>query len=185
MKKLLLALALIPSLSQAWSVAQIQSNMQFPSATGKASCFAPHPTQASSAFTTNAQKGTTAGTDNLRVGFSPTTNVTPLSPGVYKATGNAAITTFKAINLYFTVGTQNNVVTIPANTYWGTATSSYRTTDNEAVAFVPSTGLPYSLRMTAYPKHFLKYGIAYYYGLDLKITLTLPSGQINNYWLGC
>jgi hypothetical protein len=187
MKKIALALALLPSLSQAWTVAQIQANMQFPSATGKASCFAPHPTKAGSSFTTNAQQGTTAGTDNLRVGFGATTNVTQLPGGGSKATGNAAITTFKAINLYFTEAGQNHVVTIPANTYWGTATSSYRTTLNEAVAFVPSTGLPYSLRMTAYPIHHVSTlsGTIIYKGIDLKITLTLASGQVNNYWFGC
>jgi hypothetical protein len=185
MKKMAFVLLLTPGLASAWSVAQIQSNMQFPSATGKASCYAPHTGQTSYPFTTNAQQGTAAGTDNLRVGFSSTTNVTPLSPGVYKATGNAAITTFKAINIYYSYGGQNLVLPIPALTYWGNVTSSYRTTANDAVAFVPSTNLPSNTRLTAYPRHFIKYDVPYYMGIDLKVTITLPNGQAANFWLRC
>lgn len=190
MKKLLFLLLLFPLPSFAlWNDSELMSNWQLPTVTGYMSCYKKVDGKygLGNAYTTNANFSTAAGTSNVKVGFSPTTNIYTNADGYRESKGNAAITFTKAINIYYTYAGQNKTATIPANTYWGNPTSSWRTAKGDAVAWIPSTGLANSLRLTSYsyviPRtHGLPYG---YQGGYLKVTVTLPNGSPANFYLDC
>lgn len=197
MKKYLFLALLIPSLSQAWTLAQIQQNLQVPGVGLKLSCVYNHPFptpgRVSYPFTSNAQYQTTAGTNNAKYGFAATTNVTGPVTGVYTAYTTADATFFKNINIYYTDsnGVAKTAV-IPGSSvgtvYAGTPTSSWRKTDNQSVVFDPSTGLANNLKITGYPFYYTDPGNpnnTFFYGADLKVTVTLANGNPANFWFTC
>ena len=205
MKRLLFLALLIPSLSFALTPAQMEGQLWVPTTPDNVSaymsCF--KDTRAGSHYSvgypyTSNYSETSAGsgvpnanaTRRIRSNYQATSDIyqvtDPNSGFLVEATRSVVNWSIGAVNLniFYTHGGANRLLTIPVNTYASSATGGVRTQYGLATSSIFSTIAPaYGTNVRIYQNYdLLALNILSSY---LKVTVKAPNGQDLNFYLDC
>jgi hypothetical protein len=133
-----------------------------------------------------------AGTDNVNVGWSPTTALnTSVTP--HQSTSSGAVSILKAINIYYSYGGVSKVFQIPAGAYWSTtSTAGIRKADGTTQLYLGqfnNSTVPFSLTYYGdFREHSSFLPDTGYHpeaGNKLKVTAKMPNNTFQNFYMHC